>query len=283
MYQHHWDTFTTFQLSQLSNNSFPASPEAVALFTIHLSQKKLAIRTIRTYTSAISYIHKINNFPDPASSFLVAKTIQGLQNQNTQSVRSPLLPITRVILHQLIDNIPTCCHSTYHRYMWSALFHLCYHGCLRAGEAVVSSTPEHTLKVHQVQVSQSHITINFKSFKHSGDATPSVTIQADPNPARCPVKALQAYLAVRPQVDGPLFIETNATPIHRTQFTAFLKSVLAGTTLDPDSFNTHSFRIGRATQLAQDNHSQETIRSAGRWKSSAYIRYIRSDNIHLPR
>ena len=47
-------------------------------------------------------------------------------------------------------------------------------------------------------------------------------------------------------------------------------------------YNTHSFRIRRATQLAQDNHSSETIRSAGRWKSSAYIGYIRSSNINLP-
>ena len=284
MYKHHWDCFTSFQSTSLCDVSFPASPHSVALFIIHLSQRKLAIRTIRTYTSAISYVHKLNNQIDPTNSFLVSKAILGLQNQNQQSQRPPLQPITRPILYKLIDCIPACAQSLYYVKMWTALFQLCFHACLRVGEAVQSSSTQHTLQLHQLLVSPTQVTIAFSSYKHSNQATPSIVIQSHPQgPAsRCPVLALTQYLDLRSKESGPLFVDPLGVPLHRSAFCSFLKQVLTAAGLDHNVYNTHSFRIGRATQLAQDNHSSETIRSAGRWKSSAYIGYIRSSNINLP-
>ena len=49
-----------------------------------------------------------------------------------------------------------------------------------------------------------------------------------------------------------------------------------------DRYNTHSFRIGRATQLAKDNETEATIKSTGGWKSAAYNKYIRPNNSALP-
>jgi len=283
MYQHHWDTFKNFQTSQLQDHTFPATPNSIALFIVHLSQKNLAVRTIRTYISALSYIHKINDQLDPTTSFLVTKTLQGLKNQTAPSQRSPLRPITRDILYILLDTIPFGVQTQFDNTMWSAIFHLCYHACLRVGEAVVSTSDEHTLHRNQIQLTNSHIIINFKSYKHSGQSTPTVTILSDPNPSRCPVIAVRKYFDIRPATPGPFFIGPHSTPVNRLMFSTFLKTVLALTHLQPDHYNTHSFRIGRTTQLAQDQHNQETIRSAGRWKSSAYLQYIRTDNVQLPR
>jgi len=282
MYQRHWDSFTTFCASTLQNTSFPAAPTSVALFITHLSQRNLAIRTIRTYTSAISFVHKLNGHIDPATSFLVTKTIQGLSNSAPPG-RTPLRPITRDLLYHLLDAIPFCAQSHYYNTMWAALFQLCYHALLRVGEAVVAATSQHTLAFSDLNLTPSSATITFRSFKHSQNATRSVTIKADPTPTRCPIEALQKYLRIRHNKPGPLFLDHNAMPINRATFSAFLKTTLAFANMQPDHYNTHSFRIGRTTQLAQDQHTQETIRMAGRWKSSAYRTYIRTDNLQLPR
>ena len=49
-----------------------------------------------------------------------------------------------------------------------------------------------------------------------------------------------------------------------------------------DRYNTHSFRICRATQLAKDNATEATIKSTGGWKSAAYNKYIRPNYSALP-
>ena len=283
MYQHHWEEFQLFQNTVQNSVQFPATPNSIALFIVHLSQRQLAVSTIRTYISAISFIHKLNSVSDPANSFLVAKTLQGLHNQASQQSRSPLRPITRDILYILLDHISLVTPSNYYVTMWTALFQLCYHACLRVGEAVVSANHQHTLRVDQIHLAPNRITLKFETYKHSSNAAPAVNIQSDSNPHRCPVQAMLRFHSLRPNIPGPFFIDHNSSPINRNTFSAFLKSVLAAANFQPDLYNTHSFRIGRTTQLAQDNHSEQTIRSAGRWKSSAYQQYIRSNSINLPK
>jgi hypothetical protein len=45
--------------------------------------------------------------------------------------------------------------------------------------------------------------------------------------------------------------------------------------LDPDLYNTHSFRFGRATDMATQGYTDIQIRMAGRWSSAAYKKYIK--------
>ena len=61
-----------------------------------------------------------------------------------------------------------------------------------------------------------------------------------------------------------------------------LKSAVQFCGQDPRRFDTHSFRIGRASQLAADNASDLTIRATGRWKSNAFLEYIRPHSVILP-
>jgi len=49
----------------------------------------------------------------------------------------------------------------------------------------------------------------------------------------------------------------------------------------PKSFNTHSFRIGRATDMALEGCSDQQIKLAGRWKSYAFKDYIKPYLIRL--
>ena len=44
----------------------------------------------------------------------------------------------------------------------------------------------------------------------------------------------------------------------------------------------HSFRIGAATFAATQGYTAQQIQAMGRWKSSAFQRYVRVSSIQLP-
>lgn len=91
----------------------------------------------------------------------------------------------------------------------------------------------------------------------------------------CPVMALIQYLARRGDKPGPLFILPDNKSLTRTMFRAALNKAFKELKMDPVSFNTHSFRIGAATSAKQAGISDSHLKALGRWKSNAYLRYIR--------
>ena len=281
-YQHHWQSFQRFVTYHLQQPSaFPALVNHICLFLIHLHNASLTHNTIRTYLSAISFVHKLHNHPDPTTAFVVSKTMQGIRNQETPT-NNQLLPITKSVLISLLGALPFAVVHNYELSMWHALFLFTYHGCLRSGEVTLSTNPANVIQLSQVSVLQDLIHIHFKRYKHSQGATPIITIMAEEDRQHCPVRALATYLTHRGQHIGPLFCNANTTPVTRAQFAEILKTTAAMSSLQPHQYNTHSFRIGRATQLAVDGQPDQLIRAAGRWKSSAYQRYIRPTNVVLP-
>lgn len=283
IYQRNWEAFHTFSTTTLQrSDALPADPADVCLYITHLHQKGLSYKTIVTYTSSISFVHKLYGKSDPTAAFIVTKTLHGLKNRLTHTPSRQLSPITKGILQQLVAILPSILTCDYNQKLWTAVFSLSYHACLRAGEAVQSTSKEHTLHYSQLSITPSHVKITFKTYKHSSHRTPTILLQKDTQHNSCPVRTLQEYLRLRGTQSGPLFMTQNHIPIDRSAFSSTLKTTVRAIGLDPSNYNTHSFRIGRATQLAQDHHTDATIRSAGRWRSSAYLQYIRPQNVTLP-
>lgn len=67
----------------------------------------------------------------------------------------------------------------------------------------------------------------------------------------------------------------DGSPVSRQFFTAQLRLVLAFCGLDTIKYQSHSFRIGAATFAAASGSSDIQIQNMGRWKSSAFKKYIR--------
>ena len=86
----------------------------------------------------------------------------------------------------------------------------------------------------------------------------------DSNPSICPISTLQSYLIIRPAFTGPLFCHYNKKPITRTQFVSVLHKALHFMGYPKNSFNSHSFRIGGATNLFINGTSEELIKQKGR-------------------
>ena len=283
-YTHHWNKFVQFLSAFQIEATMPIDSSTLAMFVAHLHNNGLKYSTIRTYLSAVSFLHKLKEIPDNTNSLLVTKTLQGITN-NVPSHSMPLLPITRSNLHLLVRTIPLAVRSPYLQCMLKALFLLVFHACMRAGEAVVSSEDYHTLNISHVQEvvhnDKQAFKLTFPSYKHCNESTTTLLLPGL-EPQVCPVLALRTYLQCRGNHQGPLFLNENKLPVTRSAFSSHLKSCLRIAGLPPHRYNTHSFRIGRATQLAEDNAPQSVIQSVGRWHSSAYQKYIRPTSSQLP-
>ena len=59
-----------------------------------------------------------------------------------------------------------------------------------------------------------------------------------------------------------------------------LKQQLSELHYNPDHYNSHSFRIGKATTMAEEGYSDIQIANLGRWKSNAYKSYIKPQIIY---
>ena len=92
----------------------------------------------------------------------------------------------------------------------------------------------------------------------------------------CPISAMLAYLAIRPPTAGPLFTFQDGTPLTRDQLVTHLRQALCQLNVNATGFSGHSFRIGAATAAARAGLSDSLIQSLGRWKSSAFTAYIRT-------
>ena len=106
--------------------------------------------------------------------------------------------------------------------------------------------------------------------------TTTLLIQRQHSTPLCPVHNLKKFLAIRPctTTNHSLFIHSNTKPLTRFQFNAVLQKAIQSAGIG-GHFGTHSFRIGRATDLALQGYSDQQIQTFGRWKSLAFQKYIR--------
>ena len=69
------------------------------LLISYLTFRKLALSTITSYLSAISYVHKLRGLHDPTKSILIQKLLTALSRRQPVDIR---LPVTRPVLHELV-------------------------------------------------------------------------------------------------------------------------------------------------------------------------------------
>ena len=267
-----------------SESILPVSVEKLAQFIAVCHRKGLKSSTITTYLSAIAYIHNIRGYPNPGEAFLIQKILHGLRRNSSPDKR---LPITLDILQKLIQALPQHCEDLYIRSVFKAMFLAAFFGLLRVSEiAVTRSSPQHALLRQNVQVqflgSKPHLLLlHLTSYKHSQGNMATVPLQCNPLKSLCPVKALyKIYSSSTTQ--GPLFRYACLCPITATGFRTMLRRCVLSCNLDPVRYTAHSLRIGGATYAHSTNVSNEQLKKLGRWKSSAFLKYIRPNPLHAP-
>lgn len=268
-----WTTiFSTKPLPQYTRVS-------AAKFVAWLSLQGLSYSTIRTRVSAISFFYKLIG-KDPFSSYAVRKVMEG-QRKTARCLKRPKEPLTMTYLEKLVKALRWYSSDAYLKTLLKALMLTLYFCCLRIGEAVTSGTANHVIRLPQVRQVRDTVVITMKTFKHS---KADVTLVLKRRTGQCcPVSALEKYLAIRVgDPKGPLFTDEGGLPLNRQMFSSHFRELLLIAHLNPDHFSTHSFRAGRATDMALEGTSHLLIQKTGRWNSTAYNSYIRPQKITLP-
>jgi hypothetical protein len=219
--------------------------------------------------SAVSYLHKLANVPDPTRLFVVKKMLQGAKKLSAKpDVR---LPITVDILRQLILAVDATSESSYQRSLLKAMYLLAYFAFLRVGEFTTDpgSISTHVLMKQDVELQSTSL------GRHA-----NLRIMPQPD-IICPVSALRTYYDVRGNVPGPLFILSDGLPVTRSYFATNFNIALQWANLDSRYYKGHSLRIGAATTAAAMGMTDVQIQVMGRWRSNAFKRYIRIPTISL--
>lgn len=246
----------------------------LALFIAHLDQVGAKPATISTHISAISYIHKLNSWLDPAGSFIIQKMLKS--SHKHQVIGDLRLPITRRILRSLLLGLDHTIPQMLQRVVFKAMFSLAFHAFLRLGEmAVANNNQAHVLSFSQICLSAGDLVIHFLSYKHSQGRPFSLTVVANGDPVICPVQNMRQYLLHRGNAQGPLFQLSPGCPVTRDMFNIQLRRALIFCRLHHGKFTSHSFRIGAATAAATQGCTDAQIRQLGRWQSDAFKKYIR--------
>ena len=263
-------------ISTLTPNAkiFPATPGHIVYYIAHLHQRGLVASTITSKLSPIAYFHKINQYQDPTSSFIVQKALSGVKKLSPSG--DSRLPISIPMLDSLMSQVRHSSMSPYSATMMRSMMSLAFYGFLRPGEITDSIN---NLQLNQVQLHQDSIEITFTRFKHHVGPPVIIQISVHPGPT-CPVAALRQYLLARGSKPGPLFCTFTGRPIPYHTLSMWFKSLLIRCGLS-SSVNLHSFRIGAATQASVNKIPNSQIQQMGRWNSNAFQRYIRIPKIQL--
>ena len=97
----------------------------------------------------------------------------------------------------------------------------------------------------------------------------------------CPISAMLAYLAVQGDKEGPLFQFYDGRSLTREHLVQAVHKALTKAGFDHQFYAGHSFRIGAAMTAAHCGIPDSVIQTLMRWKSSAYMLYIRTPQKHL--
>ena len=73
----------------------------------------------------------------------------------------------------------------------------------------------------------------------------------------------------------PLFRFSSGLDLSYRLYNSIIKRLVQLVGLDPSSYSSHSVRAGAATQAARAGLDPDSIKCLGRWRSQAYMVYLR--------
>ena len=262
-----------------SGSPCPTDEWTLCLFATFLA-RSVQHSSIKVYLSAVRSLHIEEGFPDPLVNCLrLQRVVRGIKRtQGCSQVQR--LPITDDILLNIFNSLDLSLPD--HCMFWAART-LAYFGFLRSAELTVpnlaSFSPALHLGVVDISVySDSHpdcLRVRIKASKTDPFRKGCFIHIGKGSFPLCALQAVMAYLVVRGNSGGPLFLFQDGRPLSRALLTGWLREILARAGV-PGNFSSHSFRIGAATVASRRGIPDHLIQALGRWSSDAYKSYIRT-------
>ena len=258
---------------------WPANVQQVIMFISFCFETGLLPSTIATYISGLSFFHKLHGWEDFGEVFLIKKILEGCRR--FRSHKDERSPITFKLLAEICHNLPVICYDIYEAKMFKAAFTLAYFGLFRISELVSKSQicSTNALRLCDIGLTKGGkaLEVKLRVFKTNQLGAPTLLkIPCEQDDSVCPVCAMHEFLAIRASsYNGTLFLHKDGSLVTRSQFTGVLAKCIKKCSSHNGVYRSHSFRIGRATHLAAMGVPGVAIMKLGRWKSNAYLGYIR--------
>jgi integrase len=294
-----WSTYKTAkamlakcETETRSDLSLPFNERKTLIFIDWLVRiRKLRGATVNSYLAGIRQLHIVNNFDAPViRTGLVKLVLKGISNRDRILKRSEnpagRLPMT-INTMLMFKNAISSSHLNGHdkRLIW-AVATLAFAGGFRIGELLskheATFDPDFTLLAKNVSTSTDKhgrvtIHVHLKCPKETKSATPTLVDVFQSDGDICPVKAFLTWSKLRSRNQNePLFRFDNGTPLTGTRMNRLIDQLL-NPYVDRNigKFNSHSFRIGLASMLANAGLPDDELQAIGRWSSRAFEVYLK--------
>jgi site-specific recombinase XerD len=257
--------------------SLPAAPETVVWYLSALAETA-KVSTLTRRLSAISQAHQAAGLETPTAHIAVRKLMAGIRRQKgtAQTGKKPLVTADlRVLLAPLGPRRVLDVRDR-------ALLLAGFAGAFRRSELV-------GLDVGDLELGRDGLVVNIRRSKtdQAGQGR-KVGIPYGSTPATCPVRALEAWLAVLGADGGPLFRGINrhghlaGGRLTAQSVALIIKRLAAQAGTEARDLAGHSLRAGLATAAAAAGVSERSIMAQTGHRSLATLRkYIREGSLFL--
>ena len=274
------------QVAPWPPGTLPDISEDTLIHFVSHCQTALHLRydTIKLYLAGIRFYYiRSKNIDMLAHNLQLPYILRGIKKTQDNTGRGLRLPITFSILQDLIAVLHSGLFSPFLDSMYACIFTMAFYGFLRCGEFTVSTASCTFLQMSDITIKpdHSHFTVLLRSSKTDPFGA-GVLIPIFNTPPLFPVSLMHTYLkrrhSAKAQPNSPLFLESapNNMPLSRNKFITHLRSALTQAGYSDANFSGHSFRIGACTSGAAGGVEDHLLQVLGRWKSSCYTRYIRT-------
>ncbi|KAJ1024060.1 hypothetical protein NDA13_004893 [Ustilago tritici] len=210
------------------------------------------------------------------SSDCLARAIQDFKCSAGNPAPTAKLPITLPLLSQLVDSLPSVCHSRHDHCMFHTAFCLAFACLLHSGKftwEMASSPPLLTIGSIKFTEDGSYATVLLHSSKTDPFDT-GVTLTAPVVPLTiCAVKALKV-ICWNHSAPKPLFALEDGMPFNCNLFITTVHHCFQACGIPPKGYSSHSFQCGAAIWAAANRVDSTTIQGLGRWHSNCFWCYV---------
>ena len=272
-YKSDWNHFQVW-CTVHGQSSLPASPETVALYLTDLAATHKTATIVRR-VSAVSQAHQIAGLETPTKSAQVRLVLAGIRRTKgtAQTAKAPVLVDD---LRRMIERLAANLIGVRDR----ALLLIGFSGAFRRSELVA-------LDVSDIAVTRDGLVVTIRRSKTDQDGEGrKIGIPYGSNPATCPVRALQDWLAQCGFSDGALYRPINrfgrvaGFRLSAAAVAGIVKRYAAAIGLNATDFAGHSLRSGLATSAAMKGASERSIMNqTGHRSVNTVRRYIRDGSL----
>ena len=277
-----WQNFNKFVIKL---DWIPESwEERVSLYCAFMSENELQSSTMKSYISAIKAKLKNDGYKwnQELYSFSALTRACKLKSDRVK-IRLPIrVKFLNCILFEIYRQYK-CTQdwkNLYDRTLYLTAFLISSYGLFRIGEITKS---DHVMKARDVHFSEdnSKLLIILHSSKTHGRGDPPQKVKLtaiEGDEQFCPVLETYKYTKLRREYitdDEQFLIHHDGSPLLASEMRTLLRKSISDLGLEAELYDTHSLRIGRATDLFKSGWSVDRIKKLGRWKSNAVYKYLR--------